>query len=192
MDSAVGHSQSVLDFWFGSPAGAYRQQWFRKDPKFDAQIKTRFAALYWTMLASPPDIWRKTAKESLAQIVVLDQFARNMFRGTAQSFAADPMALATAELALEQGYDTQILPVERLFLYLPFEHSENLTHQNRSVEYFKALVLEAPELAHCLDYAHRHRAIITQFGRFPHRNDILKRQSTEAERVFLQQPGSGF
>ena len=117
MDSAVGHSQSVLDFWFGSPAGAYRQQWFRKDSKFDAQIKTRFEALYWTMLASPPDIWRKTAKESLAQIVVLDQLARNMFRGTVQSFATDPVALATAELALKKGYDSQILPVERLFLY---------------------------------------------------------------------------
>lgn len=192
MDLAVTDSQSILEFWFGSPAGDYRKQWFRKDPTLDAQIKTRFMDVYWAMVASPPDRWLSTANASLARIVVLDQFARNMFRGTPQSFAADPQALATADLAIERGYDKQLLPVERLFLYMPFEHSEHLTHQNRSVAYFESLVLEAPDLDHCLDYARRHRDVIAKFGRFPHRNEILERQSTEAELAFLKQPGSRF
>ena len=192
MNADVTNSQSVLDFWFGVPAGPYRKEWFRKDPQFDAQIKAQFEEVYWAMVGSPPERWLTTPKDSLARVVVLDQFARNMFRGTPQSFAADAQALATAELALERGYATQFLPVERLFLYTPFEHSENLTHQDRSVKYFEALVVDAPELAHSLDYAYRHRAIIAQFGRFPHRNNILSRQSTPAELAFLQQPGSGF
>lgn len=190
MDSV--NSQSVLDFWFGSPAGAYRKQWFRKDPNFDAQIKTQFLDLYWAMVASPLEPWLQTARASLARIIVLDQFARNMFRDTPQSFAADPEALVTATSAIGQGYDAQMLPVERFFLYLPFEHSENLTHQNLAVEYFEALTSDAPDLAHGLDYARRHRDVIAQFGRFPHRNEILGRQSTEAELAFLKQPGSRF
>lgn len=192
MNVDVTNSQSVLDFWFGVPAGPYRKEWFRKDPQFDAQIKAQFEEVYWAMVGSPPERWLTTPQDSLARVVVLDQFARNMFRGTPQSFAADAQALATAELALERGYATQFLPVERLFLYTPFEHSENLTHQDHSVKYFDALVGDAPELAHSLDYAYRHRAIIAQFGRFPHRNRILSRQSTSAELAFLQQPGSGF
>lgn len=188
----LASSQAILDFWFGTPPGTYRKQWFRKNPEFDTQIKTQFMDIYWATLASPPETWPPTAKASLARIIVLDQFARNMFRGTPQSFAADPQALATAALAIERNYGAQMLPVERFFLYLPFEHSENLTHQNCSVEYFEALVLDAPDLVHGLDYARRHRDIIAQFGRFPHRNKILNRPSTEAELEFLQQPGSGF
>lgn len=192
MDSVDRDTQVVLDFWFGSPPGEYRKQWFRKDSDFDKQIKTRFLDLYWAMVASPLESWLKTAKSSLARIIVLDQFARNMFRGTPQSFAADPLALATAETAIERGYDAQLLPMERFFLYLPFEHSENLTHQHRCVEYFKHLIKDAPDLEHGLDYARRHRDVIAQFGRFPHRNKTLNRQSTEAELDFLQQPGSRF
>lgn len=192
MDSTVTDSQPILDFWFGSPVGEYRQQWFRKDPTLDAQIKARFANVYWTMVTLSPDLPLPTAKASLARIIVLDQFARNMFRGTPQSFAADAQALAIAVRAIDQGYDMALLPVERLFLYMPFEHSENLAHQERSVAYFEALVMAAPDLTHCLDYARRHQAVITQFGRFPHRNQILGRPSTEEELAFLQQPGSGF
>lgn len=192
MTSVTNDSQSVLDFWFGSPAGDYRKQWFQKDPDFDTQIKTRFLDLYWAMVASPPASWRETPKTRLAQIIVLDQFSRNMFRGTPQSFAADPTALTTAITALDQGDDTELLPVERFFLYLPFEHSENLDHQNHCVELFEGLVQDAPDLRHGLDYAHRHRDVIAQFGRFPHRNEILGRQSTAAELAFLQQPGSRF
>ena len=192
MDSVTHDTQAVLDFWFGSPAGEYRKKWFRKDPGFDQQIKTQFLKLYWAMVASPPDRWLRTAKSSLARIIVLDQFARNMFRGTPQSFAADPLALATAELAIERGYDAEMLPVERFFLYLPFEHSENLTHQNRCVNHFETLVQEAPELEHGLDYARRHRDVIDRFGRFPHRNKTLDRPSTQAELEFLKQPGSRF
>ncbi|MGD1855650.1 MAG: DUF924 family protein [Leptolyngbyaceae cyanobacterium] len=182
----------ILDFWFGPSPGAYRKQWFRKDTEFDNQIESRFTDSYWAMLASPLEPWLKTPKASLVRILILDQFARNIFRGTPQSFAADPLALTTADAAIDQGYDTQLLPVERLFLYMPFEHSEHLSHQERSVRYFEALILDAPELAHCLDYARRHRDIIAQFGRFPHRNEILGRQSNEAEQAFLQQPGSRF
>ncbi|MEA5463946.1 DUF924 family protein [Leptothoe sp. PORK10 BA2] len=192
MNSALIDSQPILEFWFGSPAGDYRQQWFRKDPTFDAQIKTRFMDVYWAMVASPPDPWLSTAKTSLARIIVLDQFARNLFREMPQSFAADPQALTTATMAMERGYDRELLPVERLFLYMPFEHSENLAHQNRSVAYFEALAIDTPALAHCLDYARLHQDVIAQFGRFPHRNETLGRQSTEAELAFLQQPGSRF
>ncbi|MEM8610592.1 MAG: DUF924 family protein [Cyanobacteria bacterium P01_H01_bin.105] len=192
MGSIISDSQSVLDFWFGSPAGAYRKQWFRKNPDFDAQIKNQFLDLYWAMVASPTEPWLTTSKASLARIIVLDQFARNMFRGTPQSFAADPQALATSELVIEQGDDAELIPVERFFLYLPFEHSENLEHQNRCVEFFKALALEAPELQSGLDYAYRHRDVIARFGRFPHRNEVLGRPSTQAELDFLKQPGSRF
>lgn len=192
MDSVVIETQSVLDFWFGSPPGDYRQQWFRKDPDFDAQIKARFLDLYWAMVASTPEGWLKTAKSSLARIIVLDQFARNMFRGKPQSFAADPQALQTAVMAIERGYGDELLPVERFFLYLPFEHSEHLTHQHRCVEYFEALVQVAPDLEHGLEYARRHRDVIARFGRFPHRNEVLGRQSTEAELEFLKHPGARF
>lgn len=192
MDSVISNSQSVLDFWFGSPAGDFRKQWFRKDPNFDAQIKAQFLDLYWTMVASPLEPWLQTARASLARIIVLDQFARNLFRGMPQSFAADPLALTTAATAIDRGHATELLPVEQVFLYMPFEHSENLTHQHQSVDYFEALVSEAPDLDHVLDYARRHRDVIAQFGRFPHRNEILGRQSTEAELTFLKQPGSRF
>ena len=192
MDSVTRNTQAVLTFWFGSPAGAYRKQWFRKDPEFDAQINTQFLDLYGAMVASPPENWLRTAHSSLARIIVLDQFARNMFRGTPKSFAADPLALATAKAAIAASYEAELLPVERIFLYLPFEHSENLEHQNRCVGYFETLAAEAPDLAHTLDYARRHRDVIAQFGRFPHRNEILGRQSTEAELEFLSQPGSRF
>ena len=185
-------SQSVLDFWFGVPPGPYRQQWFDKNPDFDTQVKTLFEDIYRSLTAAPTDHWLTTPKESLAKIVVLDQFPRNMFRHTPHSFATDVQALTAAELAIERGYGTQLLPVERLFLYTPFEHSEELAHQNRSVKYFEALIADAPELASSLDYAHRHREIIVQFGRFPHRNLILGRQSTAEEIAFLQQPGSSF
>ena len=192
MDSVARDTQSVLDFWFGSPPGEYRKQWFRKDPDFDEQIKTQFLDLYWAMVSSPSESWLRTAKSSLARIIVLDQFARNMFRRTPLSFAADPLALATAKTAIARGYDAQMLPVERFFLYLPFEHSENLDHQNRCVNYFEELVQDAPDLEHGLDYARRHREVIDRFGRFPHRNETLDRQSTQAELEFLKQPGSRF
>lgn len=188
----LASNQAILDFWFGAPVGEFRKIWFRKDSKFDAQIKNQFLEVYGAMLASSVDPWLTDAKASLARIIVLDQFARNMFRGTPQSFAADPQALTTAMASIERGYDTQLLPVERFFLYLPFEHSEDITHQTLSVNYFEALVQEAPELEHGLDYARRHRDVIAEFGRFPHRNEILGRQSTAAELAFLRQPGSRF
>ncbi|MEM6253646.1 MAG: DUF924 family protein [Cyanobacteria bacterium P01_D01_bin.156] len=192
MNPVTRDSQLVLDFWFGSPAGDYRKEWFRKDPDFDTQIKEQFLDLYWAMVASSPESWWSTAKSSLARIIVLDQFSRNMFRGTPQSFATDSLALATAKVMLQKGYDAACLPVEKFFIYLPFEHSENMENQNRSVELFEQLIQTAPDLHSGLDYARRHRAVIAQFGRFPHRNEILARASTPAELEFLQKPGSKF
>ncbi|MEL6139500.1 MAG: DUF924 family protein [Cyanobacteria bacterium J06628_6] len=192
----MNRSQPILEFWFGDPAGLdygeFRKIWFKKDETFDQQIRHRFLTDYERAVAGDYADWLNMPRTCLALIIVLDQFARNLFRGSPQSFAADPQALATAKVAIASGYEAELLPVERFFLYLPFEHSENLADQNRCVQLFEALVEAAPFLQHGLDYAYRHREVIEKFGRFPHRNDVLGRPSTPAEAVFLQQPGSRF
>ena len=188
----------ILDFWFDVPTapnseyGQQRRIWFKKDPVFDRQIREQFAEIYQQARLGKYDHWLDTPKKALALTVLLDQFSRNMFRGTPQSFAADAQALRVAQSAIARQYDAALLPVERMFFYLPFEHSENLAHQNQAVAYFEALVQVAPELKSTLDYAYRHRSVIAEFGRFPHRNSILSRTSTPAELDFLAQPGSGF
>ena len=176
----------VLNFWFGEGAerGKRHKRWFEKDPAFDAEVAERFRSLY-DRLSSNHD-WLDPAPECLARIVVLDQFPRNMFRGTARAFEADPLALEAARHALIRGYDRSLLPVERTFVYLPFEHSESLPDQERACELMQPLGDEQ------YDYALRHKAIIERFGRFPHRNAILGRESTAEEIEFLKQPGSGF
>ncbi|NEP15704.1 MAG: DUF924 domain-containing protein [Leptolyngbya sp. SIO4C1] len=188
----------VLNFWFGNPAnpesgyGQPRQVWFQKNPEFDAQIRSQFLADYERAAAGELSTWRQQPRPCLALVILLDQFSRNLFRGQPRSFATDAQALATAEYAIAAGYPEALIPVERFFLYIPFEHSEVLAHQNRCVSLFEGLVKEAPYLQDGLDYARRHRAVIEQFGRFPHRNEILGRQSTPAEAEFLKQPGSRF
>ena len=176
----------VLNFWFGEGAerGKPHKRWFEKDPAFDAEVAGRFRSLY-DRLSSNHD-WLDPAPECLARIVVLDQFPRNMFRGTARAFEADPLALAAARHALARGYDRALLPVERLFAYLPFEHSESLADQELACELMRNFENEQR------DYASRHREIIRRFGRFPHRNAILGRESTAEEIEFLKQPGSSF
>lgn len=187
---------SILQFWFSDgEASTYdrrRQIWFGKQPEFDETIRRKFQESYSQAAAGQLDHWRETPQGCLALILLLDQFSRNMFRDTPQAFATDPLAQQLAELALEQGYDRQLSPLQRIFLYLPFEHSEDLAQQQRSVELFRALASDAPELADVYDYALRHQAVIEQFGRFPHRNRILGRESTLAEVEFLKQPGSAF
>lgn len=188
----------VLRFWFGDPedaAGEYgrqRQVWFKKDPAFDDIIRQRFLGDVEQAMGGALEAWRDQPRLCLALLLLLDQFPRNLFRGEARSFAGDRIALDTAYHALERGYDQQVLPVERIFFYLPLEHSENLADQDRSVELVQALHAADPGFASTLDYALRHREVIQRFGRFPHRNEILGRETTPEEAEFLQQPGSRF
>ncbi len=186
----VSHLE-VLQFWFGEPRGPRRKRWFEKDPAFDAEIRSSFLPLYETLARSEQGEWLDEAMQCLARIVVLDQFPRNMFRGTARAFATDPLALQAARHALGRGYEHGLLPVERLFLYLPFEHSESLEDQERACELCRPLAA-FPETDDAYRYAVAHRDIIARFGRFPHRNAILGRASTPEEAEFLKQPGSGF
>ena len=180
------HAQEVLDFWFGRDAerGKAHKRWFEKDAAFDAEILRRFSTLYADQLRDAG--WLSEPSPCLARIVVLDQFPRNMFRGSPRAFEGDPLALATAREALAQGFDRNWLRVEKIFAYLPFEHSEALADQELACELMRPLGGEQ------YDYALRHKAIIERFGRFPHRNAILGRESTPQEIEFLKQPGSGF
>ncbi len=186
-------AQEVLFFWFGAPPehGKRHKRWFEKDPAFDREIAERFLALYETAAAGRLAKWKERPADCLALILVLDQFPRNMFRGTARAFAADPLALETARHALAQRFDRAFLPVERLFAYLPFEHSERLEDQLVACELIKPLQA-FPETADAYPYALAHREIIERFGRFPHRNAILGRKSSAEEIEFLKQPGSSF
>jgi uncharacterized protein (DUF924 family) len=176
----------VLNFWFGEGAeyGKAHKRWFEKSPAFDAEVRTRFSELHEEL--SSGGEWLDTPRECLARIVVLDQFPRNMFRGAPRAFATDALALAAARHAIASGYDRAWLRVEKIFGYLPFEHSEALADQELACELLRPLGEEQ------YDYAVRHKAIIERFGRFPHRNAILGRESTPEEIEFLKQPGSGF
>jgi uncharacterized protein (DUF924 family) len=184
-------ADEVLAFWFGSGAdyGRRHKRWFEKDAAFDAEITRRFLHLHEALARSPA--WLDDARACLARIVVLDQFPRQMFRGKPRAFFTDTLALETARLAVERGYDVGRLPVERLFLYLPFEHSEALADQERACA-LTAPLAAFPETDDVLRYAIAHRDIIRRFGRFPHRNSILGRISTPEEVEFLKQPGSSF
>ncbi len=188
--------QAIYDFWFGGPGldefGQSRKVWFVKDPAFDEQIRQRFLTTLESAQRGELQHWRQDPKHCLSLIILLDQFPRNVFRDTPGAFATDPMALDTARFAVEQRYDEAVSSLERVFIYLPFEHSESLQDQVRSVTLFKALKEEVSNGAEFLDYAKRHHDVIARFGRFPHRNRILNRASTEAEIEFLLQPGSSF
>ncbi len=185
----------VLEFWFGAPdspvLGRRRREWFEKNPAFDAEISARFLGTYEAAAAGRLAMWERTPLASLALIVVLDQFSRNMFRGAARAFAADKIALDAARRAVDNGFDGLLRPIERLFLYLPFEHSEELSAQRRSLRMFAALA-GGSEAADNDDYARRHYDIVARFGRFPHRNAVLGRESTAQELEFLKQAGSSF
>ena len=189
-------AQDVLDFWFGAPGspehGREREAWFRKDAAFDRAIATRFGALIERGIAAGLAHWQGEPLGALAEIVVLDQFTRNVFRDTPRAFAGDARALRAAQALVESGADRGLLAVQRQFVYLPFEHAEDLEMQNEGVRLYTRLAAIASEQADGLDYAQRHRAIIERFGRFPHRNRIVGRQSTPEEAEFLLTPGSGF
>jgi uncharacterized protein (DUF924 family) len=178
--------QDVLTFWFEDTQPA---QWFQVNADFDALIKERFADAYEKAAAGIFDDWKGDADGCLALCILLDQFPRNMFRGTALAFATDSRALVIAKYALSKGFDQVLSPVKRRFIYLPFEHSENYNDQRKCVELFEKMKKDDP-LGY--DYAMRHLKVVEKFGRFPHRNKILGRMNTPEEEEYLSKPGAGF
>ena len=174
----------VLGFWFTELS---RPQWFAGGTQLDEQVASPFFDIYRMVAATPEDDLLADAKTALAAVIVLDQFSRNMFRSTPSAFANDAKALAIVKKALVKGFAEKLSTEEQLFLYLPFEHQENIDAQARSVELISAL--GDPELT---KYAQAHKNVIDQFGRFPHRNAILGRISTAEELEFLKEPGSSF
>lgn len=192
-------AQDVLDFWFLPPGseghGQPRDVWFRKNDDFDARIRERFGPAIEQAVAGGLREWDEQGPQgTLARILLLDQFTRNVYRGTPDSFAGDALALAAAQQLVASGADQQLTPAQRWFAYMPFEHAEDAAMQEQSVALFTALAEANPgqDYAGALDYAHRHRGVIARFGRFPHRNPILGRASTPEEIAYLEQPGSGF
>lgn len=171
-------ARDVLDFWFSDEM---KPHWFAKSDAIDDRIRDDFADTWQAAHQRDLDGWAATPDGALALVIVLDQFPRNMFRGTGQAFASDDIALDHASAAVDSGFDRQIAPERRAFLYLPFEHSEDLLDQTRSVELFESLGI--PDY---LDYAVQHHDIIERFGRFPHRNAALDRPDTPDEREFLK------
>ena len=190
-------AQEVLDFWFLPPSdsghGKQRAEWFRKDDAFDAAIRERFGAAIDHAIAGGLREWDAQGPRGvLARILVLDQFTRNVHRGTPESFAGDVLALSAARQMVDAGEHMALAPIERQFIYMPFEHAEDAGMQQLAVDQFTALAADHEGFAEALDYAHRHRGVIARFGRFPHRNPILGRASTAEELDYLSQPGAGF
>jgi uncharacterized protein (DUF924 family) len=187
--------EEVLDFWFGAPPDgvtpARRELWFGKNSSTDEIIRVRFAATHEEARQGRLNAWLMTSHASLAFILVTDQFPRNMFRGLPGAFATDALALGAARQALAEGFDRGLRPVQRAFVYLPFEHSEDAADQTRAVALFQAMRAE-PDMEGFYRYALAHQRIIERFGRFPHRNAILGRASTVEETQFLREPGSRF
>ena len=181
--SEPGWVRDVLAFWFDELGPA---QWFAKDAALDERIRARFQPLH-ARLAASADPPIDTPAQALATVIVLDQFSRNLHRDDARAFAADALARRLADAAIARAFDAQVDASRRMFFYLPFEHSEDLADQDRSIALFTAI--GDPRLTR---YAEAHRALIARFGRFPHRNAVLGRRSTQDEEEYLKQPGAGF
>jgi uncharacterized protein (DUF924 family) len=175
---------SLLHFWFEELSPA---QWWRADPSLDRQIRERFGAIHQAATAGELEGWRDQPEGRLAEVIVLDQFSRNIHRGTPLAFAWDPMALALAQEAVRAGADQALEPARRAFLYMPYMHSESRLVHGQAERLFRTLAL--PEN---LEAELKHKAIIDRFGRYPHRNGILGRSSTDEELAFLELPGSRF
>lgn len=184
----------ILDFWFGREGepgyGEFRDEWFQKDDEFDWQIRDRFLEDYEKAAQSEYYRWRDEPESCLALVILLDQFPRNLFRGDPRTHATDDKALDISREAVHKGLDQKLPPFQRHFLYMPFMHSERVEDQRRSVALFRELAEEdGPDVT---EFAEGHRDIVEQFGRFPHRNEILGRKTTPEEAEFLEQPGSSF
>lgn len=194
--------QDVLSFWFGDLGDGtvippQSRLWFEKSDATDEAIRFRFGKVWETAAAGGLIEWEADLASRLALVVVLDQFSRNLWRGSPRAFAQDARALALAERTVDAGEDGSFRTLEKVFLYLPFEHAEDLARQRRSVELFRRLAAESPPslreyTADNLRYAERHEEIIRRFGRFPHRNAVLGRRSTPEEVAFLKEPMSSF
>jgi uncharacterized protein (DUF924 family) len=187
---------AVLAFWFGTPTAeptpARDKLWFVKSRTTDALIRSRFLATHEAAKSGALDHWLRQPRSCLAYIIATDQFPRNLFRDTGAAFATDALALAAARNALARGFEKSLMPIERVFLYLPFEHSEEPADQVQSVSLFAALREEDDQMNGYYQYALAHQRIIERFGRFPHRNALLGRASTAEEIAFLKEPGSRF
>jgi uncharacterized protein (DUF924 family) len=184
-------AQSVLDFWFQSDNGtdltALRKLWFEKDDAFDQTVTEAFLPVYERAQVGELDALKDAAESCLALVIILDQFPRNIFRGDSRAFATDAAARAVARHAVDQGFDRQLPVAARMFLYMPFMHSEDMADQDTCCALFEAIGDD--DLTH---HAVKHRDIIARFGRFPHRNAALNRPTTDEEAAFLEQPGSSF
>jgi uncharacterized protein (DUF924 family) len=184
MDARI---DEVIAFWFGvSP-----EKWFVKDPAFDDEIRQKFGSLQAEAAAGAHDDWRGTPRGDLALLVLLDQFPRNIFRGDAKSFATDAKALSITETMSRDG----LTPLQQMVTLIPYQHAEDLAMQDKGIAAYQQLAAQNPDnkmLAAALDFAGKHRDIIARFGRFPHRNAIVGRESTPEEIEFLKQPGSSF
>lgn len=177
-------AQDILDFWFDPD---HRSLWFAKSDEFDAKILERFQAIHHQAIQAELWSWRKTAEGRLAEIIVLDQFSRNLYRDQPQAFAHDSMALMLAQEAISLQLDAQLSPDHRSFLYMPFMHSESKLMHEFALKLFQRLGNEIN-----LSFEKKHKVIIDRFGRYPHRNAILGRSSTAEELEFLTQPNSSF
>jgi uncharacterized protein (DUF924 family) len=195
--------EDVLTFWFGeldergTADQAHTARWWTKDAAFDQEIRDRFGALHQAIVDGAHQAWLDLPRSRLAYVIVLDQFSRNMFRGTPKMFAADDLALRVAIGGIDRGMDRSVAHDERAFFYLPLMHSEALEVQQRCVELFMAWRDDLDgelrdRVESSLDFAVRHRDIVQRFGRFPHRNAVLGRTSTPEELEFLKEPGSSF
>ena len=196
-------SRDILDFWFGNEqddakvASLQDDLWWKKSESTDASIRRQFGAVVEQVGQGELDHWATDAEGLLALILLLDQWPRNIYRGQPQAFALDDRARFWCRRMLRDRLDQSLRPIQRLFAYLPLEHSENLQDQDQCVRLMQALADSVPghqreTFDDFVDYAERHRAVIERFGRFPHRNTILGRPSTDEEVEFLKQPGSSF
>ena len=179
----------VLTFWFAGDSSVWRDVWFKKDAAFDAACGA-FASVLHDARTGAFDTWADTPRGALALLILLDQLSRNLYRGSADAFAADPKARRVARAAIDRGFDRALAPNERVFMYLPFEHTEDLADQDDSVRLFETLRGSIGDTA--ADSARKHQELIQRFGRFPHRNAALGRVSTPEEEDYLAQPGAGF
>ena len=184
-DKQEARPEQVLGFWF---ALGMKERWFVKDPAFDQEVCAALGALFERAVAGALDAWGESGRGALALVILLDQAPRNLFRDDPRAFAADAKALAVTHRALDLGLDRELSQVERVFLYLPLEHCEDLEGQALCCRLMAGLA----ENPGWLDFAEQHHAIIARFGRFPHRNKVLGRQSTPEELAFLEEPDSSF
>lgn len=193
---------AILTFWFGDIGDGFdiaKQStlWFSGGPEIDNEIRERFGPLLRRALLGDLDSWRERADSCLALVLVLDQFSRNIYRGRAEAFAGDQQAREVVGQALRAGFEQQLSYIQRTFLYMPLMHSERLQDQRRCVELFEALLRAVPEegrpvIANNLDFARKHLQLIEQFGRFPYRNEVLERETTQQEMMYLLNGGARF